>query len=236
MEGQARQPAARDAQPLLAADCRARDDGARRARSRSSPASPTTCSASTSPAASCSGRSDTRARSRPPTRRSTTRSASAVRRRCRRWNRSRRAKHTIYAIAWDGRLHQINAADGPTSPLPTSSCRPTASRPERRQRRRLHGDGAGLRRRSERALLAPSGDSQGEHVPPGRRRHVGPAGRGDFARRRRLHGDRRRDVQPADEEPRQRHRRRQARRQPAAAAGRLLRAAERQLDARAIST
>ena len=37
-------------------------------------------------------------------------------------------KYTIYAIAWDGRLHQINAADGSdTSPLPTSSCRPTAS-------------------------------------------------------------------------------------------------------------
>ena len=69
-----------------------------------------------------------------------------------------------------------------------------ALRAERRQRRHLHGDGAGLRRRSERALLVRPGDPQGEHVHPGRRRHVGPARRGGIARRRRVHGDRRREC------------------------------------------
>ena len=36
-------------------------------------------------------------------------------------------KYTIYAASWDGRLHQLNAADGKHITAPTSSCRPTAS-------------------------------------------------------------------------------------------------------------
>ena len=91
VEAEAREHAARDAQPVRAARRRARRPRRRaRARSPSSPASPTICSGSTWPPASRSGIGASTARWR--TRAApTTRSVPAVRRRCRRWRRRRRA-------------------------------------------------------------------------------------------------------------------------------------------------
>ncbi len=139
MEGQAREHAARDAQPVRAAHRRARDDGARaRARSASSPASPTICSASTSRPASSSGRSTSTARSRRPAATATTRSAPADRPRCRRWRRSSPGKYTVYAVSWDGRLRQVNLGRRPgrRAAREVHAGRRQAVRAEPRQRRR----------------------------------------------------------------------------------------------------
>ena len=135
-------------------------------------------------------------------------------------------KYTIYAIAWDGRLHQINAADGsdvapPDKFLPPNG-KPYALNVVNGVVYTATAQGCGGVPNALYSHHLATRKASTFHPAGG---GMGPAGRGDFARRRRLHGDRRRDVQPADEEPRQRHRRRQARRQPAAAARRLLRAA-----------
>ena len=102
----------------------------------------------------------------PPARRCTTRSASAARRRCRRWSRSRLASTRSM------RSHGTAGCTRSTRPTDRTSRRPKvhaaqrqAVRAERRQRRRVHGDGARLRRRAERALFLRPGDAQGEHVP-----------------------------------------------------------------------
>ena len=64
-------------------------------------------------------------------------------------------KYTIYAVSWDGRLHQINVADGAgcRAAREVPAAQRQAVRPERRQRRHLHGHRAGLRRRAERVLF-----------------------------------------------------------------------------------
>ena len=92
-------------------------------------------------------------------------------------------KYTIYAIAWDGRLHQINAADGsdvapPDKFLPPNG-KPYALNVVNGVVYTATAQGCGGVPNA--LYLVPSGDSQGEHVPSGRRRHVGPAGRGRFA-------------------------------------------------------
>ena len=127
MEGQARQPAARDAQPLLAADCRAGRD---RARARE--------------IAIVAGISDDlfgidvasgellwkkRYESTfAPTDKTVYHTLclggqTAVPA----MEQVSPGKYTIYAIAWDGRLHQINAADGSDVAPPDKFLPPTAS-------------------------------------------------------------------------------------------------------------
>ena len=103
------------------------------------------------------------------------------------------------------------------------------------KRRHLHGERAGMRRQSERVLLVRSGHEESEHLPPRRRRTVGPPRRGCRSRGARLHGHRRRAVRSDDAESRQRDRRREDGREQADAARGLLRAEERQLDAAARS-
>ena len=112
VEGEAREHATRDAQPVRAAGGRARHARRRaRARSPSSPASPTICSASTWRRGNRSGTGVSTAPSRNQEAR-TTRSVPAARPRCRRWRRHRPGKYTVYAVSWDGRLRQVNLADG----------------------------------------------------------------------------------------------------------------------------
>ena len=85
----------------------------------------------------------------------TTRSAPADRPRCRRWRRSSPGKYTVYAVSWDGRLRQINAADGEDAAPPEKFMprRRQAVRAQPAQRRHLHRDRAGLRRPDQRVLL-----------------------------------------------------------------------------------
>ena len=94
----------------------------------------------------------------------------------------------------------------------------------------LHGHGAGLRRCSERVVLF--------HLATRKASTFQPAGGGLWARRGaavapegvRVSGHRATRCSSRDPQPRQRHCRGQARREPAIAAGRLLRAAQCQLD------
>ena len=132
----------------------------------------------------------------------------------------------IYAVSWDGRLRQVNVADG-REIVPAEKFIPPNGKPYALTLVNgvdLHGQRAGLRRRAQRVLLLRPGHPPHQHLPAGRRRVVGsPRCRG----RARGHGlprHRRRGLQSCDPEPRQRHRRREDRRQQAAAAGRLLRA------------
>ena len=140
-------------------------------------------------------------------------------------------KYTVYAVSWDGRLRQVNLADG-TGRRAAREVHPRrrqAVRAQPAQRRDLHGDRAGLRRPDERVLFVRSRHPPRQRVHPRRRRPVGPPRRVDRSRRHGLPRHRRRAVRSADPAARQRHRRREARRQEAAAARRLLRRAEREL-------
>ena len=95
-----------------------------------------------------------------------------------------------------------------------------ALRAQPAQRRDLHGDGAGLRRPHERVLLVRSRHPPRQRVHSRRRRPVGPPRRVDFTRRHGLHRHRRRHVRPADAPARQRHRRREARRRTSSCSSR----------------
>ena len=140
-------------------------------------------------------------------------------------------KYTVYAVSWDGRLRQLNLADGKDTHAAREvhPRRRQAVRAQPAQRRDLHGDGAGLRRPHERVLFVRSRHPPRQRLHSRRRRPLGPPRRGDFTRRHGLPRHRRRHVRPADPPARQRHRRREARREEAAAARGLLRRAERQL-------
>ena len=87
--------------------------------------------------------------------------------------------YTIYAVSWDGRLRQVNLADGKDTAAPEKFVprRRQAVRAEPAQRRHLHGDRAGLRRPHQRVLLVRSRDAARQRVHPGRRRTLGPARR-----------------------------------------------------------
>ena len=167
VEGQAREPAARDAQPLRAADCRARDHGARVAGGR-----------------------DCRRHLRRSLCHRRRQRRTALEEALREHVRAHRQDRLPHALprrpdggAGDGaglarQVHDLCDRVGrPAAPDQRgrrSRRRPSrqvpaaqrqALRAERRQWRRLHGHGAGLRRRAERALLVRPGDPQGEHVP-----------------------------------------------------------------------
>ena len=168
------------AQPLPAADRLRRADGERAARDRaSSPASPTTSTASTSrqgtqiwkrhfdstfeepaggrgPYPLCPG-GLTATPVIVPT--------------------ERPGKYTVYAISWDGRLRQLDVATGrgPRARRAVPAAERQAVRPEPVQQRALHDDRAGLRRQSESVLRLRPGDEEGRQLQPGQRRPVAAA-------------------------------------------------------------
>ena len=184
VEGQAREHAARDAQPVRAAHRRARDDARRaRASSPSSPASPTICSASTSRPASRSGTGTSTARW--PTRAArTTRSVPADRRPCRRWRRRRREVHRLRRVV--GRpaaAGEPGRRQGHRAAREVHPRRRQAVRAQPAQRRDLHRDRAGLRRPDQRVLLVRSRHAPRQRVHSRRRRPVGPPRRVDRSRR-----------------------------------------------------
>ena len=185
VEAEAREHAARDAQPVCAAHRRARHDAAGAARDRpSSPASPTTCSASTSPTgrqiwhrrfdstlANPGGTNDTLCpggQTAVPTmaqaspgqvhglRRVVGRAAAPGQPRRRRGRRAAREVHS-------GRRQAVRAQPA--------------------RRRHLHRDRAGLRRPDQRVLLVRPRDAPRQRVHSRRRRPVGPPRRGDRSRR-----------------------------------------------------
>ena len=140
-------------------------------------------------------------------------------------------KYTIYAVSWDGRLRQVNLADG-QDVAPPEKFIPGGGKPyalNLYERRHLHRDGAGLRRPHQRVLLVRPRLASCQRLHPRRRRLVGTARRGHRSRRPSVPRHGRRAFRSADPPSRQRHRRGEARRQQAAAAGRLLRRAEREL-------
>ena len=139
--------------------------------------------------------------------------------------------YTIYVVSWDGRLRQVNLADG-KDVVAAGAVHPgrrQALRAQPAQGRRLHRHGAGLRRADQRLLLVRPRHAGRQRVHSRRRRPVGTPRRGDRRRGPRVPRHRRRDVRSAHPAPRQRHRRRAARRHQAVPVGRLLRRAEREL-------
>ena len=217
--------------PLIAE--RVDDRRRARARSASSPASPTTCSASTSrPASRCGIGSSRRAdRIRRPWR--TTRCVPAGRRRCRRWRRRRRASTRSTPCRGTAGCGRSTSPTARTS-RPPEKFMPGGGKPYALnlvQRRHLHRDGAGLRRPDQRVLLVRSRDaaSASAFIPAGGglwgRRGASVSARGHRVSRHR----RRASSIPRPRAARQRHRRREDRREQAAAARRLLRRAQRQL-------
>ena len=170
---------------------------------------------------------------------STTRSVQAARPPCRRWQQVSPGKYTIYAVAWDGRLHQLNAADG-SDVAPPEKFLPPNGKPYA-----LNVVNGVIYTATAQGCGGIPNALYSYHLATRKASIFIPAGGGMWGRRGAavspegvvfmVTGDA--HVQPGDQEPRQRHRRRQARRQPAAAARRLLCAAQRQLAvARAIST
>ena len=231
VEAEARQPAARDAQPVLAAHRRARRDGAgregdrrrrrdqrrhvrHRRRDRTAAVAQASGTADPNPPPAANNTLCPSGQTAVPT-----------------MAQVAPGKYTVYAVSWDGRLRQINAARrrGCRAGGEIHPRRRQALRAESVQRRHLHRDGAGLRRADQRLLLLRSRSAQGERVHSRRRRPVGPARRLDLPRRHRLSRHRRRAVRSVDPAARQRDRRREDRCEQAAAAGGLLRCAERQL-------
>ena len=146
-------------------------------------------------------------------------------------------KYTIYAIAWDGRLHQINAADG-ADVAPPDKFLPPNGKPYA-----LNVVNGVVYTATAQGCGGIPNALYSYHLATRKASVFIPAGGGMWGRRGAavspegvvymVTGDAM--FSPRDQEPRQRHRRRQARRQPATAARRLLRAEERQLDARARS-
>ncbi len=140
-------------------------------------------------------------------------------------------KYTVYAVSWDGRLRQVNLADG-QDVAPPEKFIPGGGKPYALN---LHdgviytatAQGCGgltnafysfdLASRRASAFIPAGGGLWGR-----RGAAIDPEGTG-------LPRHRRRAVRSADPTPRQRHRRREARREQAAAARRLLRRAEREL-------
>ncbi len=194
VEAEAREQAARDAQPVRAARRRTRDH-ARTARvsSPSSPASPTTCSASTSrrgkeiwhrqfdsTLANPGGTNDTLCPG----------GQTAV---------------PTMAAGVAGNIHRLRGVVGrPAAPgeprrrqgrraaREVHPRRRQAVRAQPAQRRDLHGDGAGLRRPDERVLLVRSRHPPRQRLHSRRRRPVGPPRRGDRSGRHGLPRHRRR--------------------------------------------
>ena len=64
-------------------------------------------------------------------------------------------KYTVYAVSWDGRLRQVDLADGEDT-APPEKFVPGGGKPyalNLLQQRHLHGDRAGLRRPDQCLLL-----------------------------------------------------------------------------------
>ena len=140
-------------------------------------------------------------------------------------------RYTVYAVSWDGRLRQVNLADGQDI-APPEKFIPGGGKPYALNLHHgvdLHRHRAGLWRPDQRVLLVRPRHAPCERVHPGGRGPVGTPRRGDRSGRQGLPRNRRRAVRPGDAPPRQRHRRGEARRQQTAAAHRLLRRAQREL-------
>ena len=135
-------------------------------------------------------------------------------------------KYTIYAVSWDGRLRQINAADGadvaPPEKFMPANGKPYALNLVNGVIYTATAQGCGgvtnafysfdLATRKASTFLPAGGGLWGRRGAAVSPEGVVYIGTGDAM------------FSPADPEPRQRHRRREARRQQAAAARRLLRA------------
>ena len=230
VEGQAREHAARDAQPVCAARGRARHDAARLARARGRRRRLRRSlwhrrrrrQADLAPAlrqhAGQSRRHERYALSRRPDRRADDGADVA------------RHIHDLRGLV--GRAAAPGESRGRQGRRAAREIHPRrwqALRAQPAQRRHLHGDGAGLRRIDERVLFVRPRHTPRQRVHPRGWRPVGPSRRGHRSRGPGVSRHRRRGIRSADPSPRQRHRRREARRQQAAAAHRLLRRAECEL-------
>ena len=177
------------------------DDGAGRARARaSSPASPTICSASTSPPAGRSGTGISTARW-PIRAARTTRSVPAARRRCRRWRRRLAGQvHRSTRCRGTAGLRQVNLADG-QDVAPPEKFMPGGGKPYALN---LHNgviytataQGCGGLTNAFYSFDLASQTRQRVH--PRRRRPVGPPRRGHRSRGPRVPRHRRRAVRSAD--------------------------------------
>ena len=203
VEGEAREHAARDAQPVRAAHRREGDHARRaRARSASSPASATICSASTSRPASRSGTGSSTA---TPTRRRRSNNALCP--------GGQTAVPTMAQVV-ARQVHGVRRVVGRPAAAGQRRRRPgrgaarevhagrrQAVRAQPAQRRHLHRERAGMRRPDQRVLLVRSGDAQSASafIPAGGGLW-GRRGAAIVARRHRLYRHRRRPVrsgQPA---------------------------------------
>ena len=140
-------------------------------------------------------------------------------------------KYTVYAVSWDGRLRQLNLADG-QDVVPPEKFIPGGGKPYALN---LHNGviytatAQGCGGLTNAFYSFDLATRRAERVHSRGRGLVGTPGRGHRCRGQGLPRHRRRGVRPADPPPRQRHRRREARRQETAAAHRLLRRAECEL-------
>ena len=89
-------------------------------------------------------------------------------------------KYTIYAVSWDGRLRQVNLADGQdvVAAREVHPGRRQAVRAQPPQRRHLHRHRAGLRRPDQRVLLVRPRHAPRQRLHSRGRRAVGPPRRG----------------------------------------------------------
>jgi hypothetical protein len=141
-------------------------------------------------------------------------------------------KYTVYAVSWDGRLHQINLGDG-ENVAPPEKFIPGNGKPYALN----YKDGVvytataqGCGGLTKRLPLLRSRVTPRQHVHSGGRRLVGPPWRSDRLPRARLPRNGRRHFRSGKPAPRQRYRRCEDRREEAASAGRLFRHAECELD------
>ena len=139
--------------------------------------------------------------------------------------------YTIYAVSWDGRLRQVNLADGKDAAPPElfipGGGKPYALNLHKGVIYTATAQGCGGLTNAFYAFDLAS-KVVSAFIPSGGGL-VGTTGRGHRRRRPGVPRHRRRDVRSAQPSTWQRHRRRQARRHETVAAGRLLRRAQREL-------